>query len=141
MKFCWPAAKPSTALSREIPSHSRFGFLTAFCLFTCPYVAPAHFHQLTHRRHRHAQVLPEAQWKSENAVGADGKENGGLTERTVPTGRVVGIIKRNWRVYCGHLDVSSRRGDSYLFVPMDKRIPRIRITTRQGQKLFEFLSL
>lgn len=88
-----------------------------------------------------------------------------------PTGRIVGIIKRNWRPYCGMLSKSqikevrllpkflyynsslsrldfldallifikhalvffqSRR---HLFTPADRRIPRIRIETRQASAL------
>ena len=53
-----------------------------------------------------------------------------------PTGRIVGIIKRNWRPYCGTIfPVQSMLGLHHTFVPADKRIPRIRINTRQGEVL------
>ena len=53
-----------------------------------------------------------------------------------PTGRVVGIIKRNWRPYCGTLfPLHSMKGLHHSFVPADKRIPRVRIDTRQGENL------
>ncbi|EMD61752.1 hypothetical protein GGP41_004333 [Bipolaris sorokiniana] len=63
--------------------------------------------------------------------------------RPQPTARVVGIIKRNWRQYVGHIDrdsvrsssKSSRQQQTVFLVPMDKRIPKIRIRTRQAGEL------
>ncbi|KAF3053191.1 exosome catalytic subunit dis3 [Didymella keratinophila] len=60
-----------------------------------------------------------------------------------PTARVVGIIKRNWRQYVGHIDrdsvrstaKTSRQQQTVFLVPMDKRIPKIRIRTRQAGEL------
>lgn len=81
-------------------------------------------------------------------------------------GRIVGIIRRNWRKYAGSVDMSSAFSnatldkdsmdiattggladtndegtgvstlaaqESYLFVPVDKKIPRIRVSTRQKE--------
>ena len=56
-----------------------------------------------------------------------------------PTGRVVGVIKRNWRPYCGtilplaHSAMSSTR--MHTFIPADRRIPRVRLVTRQAENL------
>lgn len=63
--------------------------------------------------------------------------------RPQPTARVVGIIKRNWRQYVGHIDPSSvsqsvkygRKQQTVFLIPMDKRIPKIRIRTRQAGEL------
>lgn len=56
-----------------------------------------------------------------------------------PLGRIVGIIKRPWKAFCGSIDRSGIRpnaGSQYvLFCPMDRRIPRIRIRTRQAREL------
>ena len=59
-----------------------------------------------------------------------------------PTGRVVGILKRNWRPYCGTIDKSSVRSTNgpsaaqYVFFwAMDRRTPKIRIRTRQAAQL------
>ncbi|NXU58083.1 RRP44 exonuclease, partial [Turnix velox] len=53
-----------------------------------------------------------------------------------PTGRVVGIIKRNWRPFCGMLSKSPiKEARRHLFTPADRRIPRIRIETRQADTL------
>lgn len=62
-----------------------------------------------------------------------------------PCGRVVGIIRRHWREkqYCGSLRVEGDRAvtsgkgqaTSALFVPVDKKIPWVRIQTRQRDVL------
>lgn len=62
--------------------------------------------------------------------------------RPQPTARVVGVIKRNWRQYVGHVDSSSssisklsNQQQTVFLIPMDKRIPKIRIRTRQADSL------
>ena len=57
-----------------------------------------------------------------------------------PTGRVVGIIKRNWRPYCGTLlpltsGASLQTTRRHTFIPADRRIPRVRLETRQASIL------
>ncbi|KAF2804822.1 RNB-domain-containing protein [Mytilinidion resinicola] len=72
------------------------------------------------------------------------RAHGQSTEgRPQPTARVVGIIKRNWRQYVGHIDKDSIRSTSkasrsqqtVFLIPMDKKIPKIRIRTRQAGEL------
>ncbi|KAJ2391829.1 exosome catalytic subunit dis3, partial [Coemansia sp. RSA 2603] len=63
----------------------------------------------------------------------DDKEDG------EPTGHVVGIVKRNWRSYCAFLDPNfapkgaraSSAPTTVSVLAMDRRIPKIRIRTRQ----------
>jgi exosome complex exonuclease DIS3/RRP44 len=63
--------------------------------------------------------------------------------RAQPTARVVGIIKRNWRQYVGLVEKDSVRNtnkqsrtlQSVFLKPMDKRIPKIRLRTRQAGEL------
>ncbi|KAI9844214.1 MAG: exosome catalytic subunit dis3 [Sclerophora amabilis] len=63
--------------------------------------------------------------------------------RPQPTARVVGVVKRNWRQYVGHVDTGSvslsvkqgRKQQTVFLVPMDKRIPKIRVRTRQAGEL------
>lgn len=62
--------------------------------------------------------------------------------RPQPTARVVGIIRRNWRQYVGHVDSSSsskvkgsRRQQTVFLIPMDKRVPKIRLRTRRIDEL------
>lgn len=76
---------------------------------------------------------------------------------SIPTGRVVGIIKRAWRPLCGSLEPeeqvpgignanasaaaagsgTSSNMESALFSPVDGRYPRIRIETRQKWSLMD----
>eukprot|EP00752_Nemacystus_decipiens_P011314 g10054.t1 len=80
--------------------------------------------------------------------GIEGMENtkkleGAGTKQ--PCGRVVGIIRRNWREkqYCGSLRVEGDRAvtngkgqaTSALFMPVDRKIPWVRIQTRQRDVL------
>ncbi|RZF37909.1 hypothetical protein LSTR_LSTR005409 [Laodelphax striatellus] len=53
-----------------------------------------------------------------------------------PTGKIVGIIRRKWRQYCGILQDNPVKGSvRHMFVPAERKIPRIRIETRQAEKL------
>ncbi|KAI1383109.1 RNB-domain-containing protein [Hypoxylon trugodes] len=72
------------------------------------------------------------------------KTQGLSTEgRPQPTAKVVGVVKRNWRQYVGHVDPSSvsqsgkqgRKQESVFLIPMDKKVPKIRIRTRQAGEL------
>lgn len=60
-----------------------------------------------------------------------------------PTGRVVGIIKRNWRAYVCHIDRTSIASSastslslqSVFAQPVSRALPRIRLRTRQAPAL------
>ncbi|XP_058098266.1 exosome complex exonuclease RRP44 homolog A [Magnolia sinica] len=59
-----------------------------------------------------------------------------------PLGRIVGVIKRNWHSYCGSLEPmpmpAGNGGVAHaLFVSKDRRIPKIRIQTRQLGNLLD----
>ncbi|XP_038149801.1 exosome complex exonuclease RRP44 [Cyprinodon tularosa] len=99
------------------------------------------------------QLLPKNQWVAPSSVvlqdeGAakdddvDGDEEEKLLKQSLTkstrkaTGKVVGIIKRSWRPFCGMLNVSQiKESTRHLFTPADRRIPRIRIETRQASTL------
>nr|KAI8762821.1 exosome complex exonuclease RRP44 [Biomphalaria glabrata] len=102
------------------------------------------------------EILPESEWSCPSSMvlaedeGKDeeDEENRGLNdsekliqnkvprELRQPTGRVVGIVKRNWRQYCGILQPSIlKERTRHLFIPAEKRIPKIRIETRQSDAL------
>ncbi|CAG9764874.1 unnamed protein product [Ceutorhynchus assimilis] len=51
-----------------------------------------------------------------------------------PTGKVVGIIRRKWKQYCGILQGNSD-GVYQIFVPANRSIPKVRIETRQADFL------
>lgn len=110
-------------------------------------------------------LLPQSEWKgasdavleaesaqrNDDARDSDNEdEDVGLEAQpetsggdTQPTGRVVGIARRNWRSYVAHIDASSVNeralatlGPQTLFAsPVDRKIPRIKIRTRQAQVL------
>ncbi|XP_059826436.1 exosome complex exonuclease RRP44 [Hypanus sabinus] len=97
------------------------------------------------------ELLPQEMWIAPSAVVLQDEgqvEEGGedqqehllkkVTTKNVskPTGKVVGIIKRNWRPYCGMISKSEiKESTRHLFTPADRRIPRIRIETRQAATL------
>ncbi|KAF3910176.1 hypothetical protein ABW21_db0200754 [Orbilia brochopaga] len=63
------------------------------------------------------------------------------SQKVQPTAKIVGIVKRNWRSYVGHIDPGSvNRAKSggqqvVFFRPLDKKIPKIRVFTRQATQL------
>ncbi|CAA94677.2 putative exosome complex exonuclease RRP44 [Caenorhabditis elegans] len=107
------------------------------------------------------QLLPEDQWtapekkirlrdveeyvKTADDMGNEDEENDDENDEpkakkskkmTVSTAKVVGIIKRNWREYCGMLLPSTVKGARrHLFCPAERLIPRIRIETEQAETL------
>ncbi|MEQ2265238.1 exosome catalytic subunit dis3, partial [Xenotaenia resolanae] len=98
------------------------------------------------------QLLPKNQWVAPSAVvlqddgaakddNVDGDEEEKLSRSLTEaarkaTGKVVGIIKRNWRPFCGMLNASQiKESTRHLFTPADRCIPRIRIETRQASTL------
>ncbi|XP_058120010.1 exosome complex exonuclease RRP44 [Anopheles ziemanni] len=95
------------------------------------------------------EMLPEREWKAPSDVVLVDEQNdpGDMIEpdptfnekaqaEREPTGRVVGIIKRKWRQYCGILLPSHIPGSTrHIFVPAERKIPRIRIETRQAATL------
>lgn len=58
---------------------------------------------------------------------------------TRPIGKVVGILKRSVKPFVGSIDRAAVKPDApiqmLLFHPLDRRIPRIRIRTRQAEQL------
>lgn len=99
------------------------------------------------------ELLPEEQWtapseivledKTVDDVVEDQDENETILQENVnnkekqPTGKVVGIIKRKWRQYCGIIQASILKGSSrHTFIPAERKIPRVRIETRQAENLY-----
>ncbi|KAJ5983796.1 Exosome complex exonuclease dis3 [Penicillium waksmanii] len=76
----------------------------------------------------------------EEVKKAHGKNSEGKPQ---PTARVVGMVKRGWRQYVGHVDAGStgsqaasgRRQQTVFVLPMDKKVPKIRVRTRQAGDL------
>lgn len=97
------------------------------------------------------EILPEEEWSCPSSLIMEDEEEKADDETQtedadikakaargpkLKTGRVVGIIKRNWRQYCGMLQPSGiKGGNRHLFVPAERKIPKIRIETRQSKSL------
>ncbi|RCI07022.1 exosome catalytic subunit dis3, partial [Rhizopus stolonifer] len=103
------------------------------------------------------QLLPKSEWKKgasvaieeddedeEKLFGEDDPSNHAdrMTEddtEAEPTAKVVGIIRKKWRPYCGFIVKKTVPNDnrpaSVLFRAIDRRIPAIRIKTAQAQNL------
>ncbi|KAK6178827.1 hypothetical protein SNE40_011323 [Patella caerulea] len=93
------------------------------------------------------EILPQSQWKgrslaicpdeSEDKSSTDDKES----DSVIPTGIIVGILQRNWRDYVATFSPDEEsnknvnKGGKVLVIPYDYRIPKIRISTRQIDKL------
>ncbi len=54
-----------------------------------------------------------------------------------PTGRVVGILQRRWRQYCGSIQETEISEGNILFVAVDARFPKIRFHSRQVGALLD----
>jgi len=105
------------------------------------------------------EVLPQSQWRAPKmtiAVDIDDEEKdgssseGGKAQTALAaqqradidpkdlrkTGKVVGIMRRAWRPYCGSIETQEHGRDKHLlFVPVSRQIPKIRIFTRQAGEL------
>ncbi|CAD6889893.1 unnamed protein product [Tilletia controversa] len=79
----------------------------------------------------------------EKEVAATYQKKSSASSAPQPTGRIVGIVRRNWRSYVAHVDQNSVQssavlslGSQTLFAtPVDRKIPRIRIRTKQASTL------
>ncbi|XP_078097275.1 DIS3-like exonuclease 1 isoform X1 [Mustelus asterias] len=91
------------------------------------------------------ELLPRNEWKGRVSVLCENESEEKATEETesepMATGRVVGIIQRNWRDYVASFppkeDIQSQGKNTrkILVTPWDYRIPRIRISTQQAESL------
>ncbi|KAF9995574.1 exosome catalytic subunit dis3 [Entomortierella chlamydospora] len=97
----------------------------------------------------------EENLKAEQAAAAAANEDKPMTDATKsttdeeskldtpqPCGKIVGIIRRNWRQYCGFVDrksVHTTPGSTapinVLFYAMESKIPKIKFRTRQAHNL------
>ncbi|XP_046384891.1 exosome complex exonuclease RRP44 [Ischnura elegans] len=73
------------------------------------------------------------------SAGSSEKSKDGAKKQAkerIPTGKVVAIIRRKWRQYCGILQVTPGKSSTrHLFVPAERKIPKVRIETRQADVL------
>ncbi|MFT7816577.1 DIS3-like exonuclease 1-like [Arapaima gigas] len=79
-------------------------------------------------------ALTEAEMGAEERIGEE-------QSQPMPTGKVVGILQRNWRDYVvtfppwEEVQSQSRNSQRILVIPWDRRIPKIRISTQQAEAL------
>ncbi|KYN18591.1 Exosome complex exonuclease RRP44 [Trachymyrmex cornetzi] len=100
------------------------------------------------------EMLPDDKWSSPSEIVLEDEENtdagddaedeekalckqsSSKMQEKIPTGKIVGIIRRKWRQYCGILQLSAIKTNvRHLFVPAERKIPKIRIETRQAEIL------
>jgi len=87
--------------------------------------------------------LDQERARLEKEIAQSTQKKSAASTAPQPTGRIVGIVRRNWRSYVTHVDESSVQssavlslGSQALFAsPVDGKIPRIRIRTRQASAL------
>ncbi|ORX46323.1 RNB-domain-containing protein [Hesseltinella vesiculosa] len=100
------------------------------------------------------QLLPASEWKRSASMAMEDSDDeeagvGDGTDMTSvqdgpgePTAKVVGIVRKKWRPYCGALarkSVHSKPGstakETVIFRTMDRRVPPIKIQTTQAHAL------
>ncbi|XP_030044699.1 DIS3-like exonuclease 1 [Microcaecilia unicolor] len=90
------------------------------------------------------ELLPRAEWKGRTCALSDNEmeeKAGEPHAEPMPTGRVVGVIQKNWRDYVATFPAKEetqsqgKNALKILVTPWDYRIPKIRISTQQAETL------
>ena len=98
------------------------------------------------------ELLPKDQWSAPSEIVLQDEhedpndqieeetnllpKNVGSDAELIPTGKVVGIIRRKWRQYCGILQPNKEKNRTrHLFVPAERKIPKVKVETRQSEQL------
>ncbi|XP_026565085.1 DIS3-like exonuclease 1 [Pseudonaja textilis] len=95
------------------------------------------------------ELLPQKEWKERTAAlgETEGEEKtaGEVYGEPMPTGKVVGILQKNWREYVvtfpsreENQPPHTKNAQKVLVTPWDYRIPKIRISTQQAEALQDF---
>ncbi|KFO90940.1 DIS3-like exonuclease 1, partial [Buceros rhinoceros silvestris] len=94
------------------------------------------------------ELLPLQEWKGRTVAlcenETEDKAPADITGDPMPTGKVVGIIQKNWRDYVvtfpskEESQSQSRNAQKILVTPWDYRIPKIRISTQQAEALQDY---
>ncbi|XP_005393761.2 PREDICTED: DIS3-like exonuclease 1 [Chinchilla lanigera] len=94
------------------------------------------------------ELLPKGEWKGRTGALCDNdsedKASGEAPSDPMPTGRVVGILQKNWRDYVvtfpskEEIQSQGKNAQKILVTPWDYRIPKIRISTQQAEALQDF---
>ena len=93
------------------------------------------------------EVFPESHWKapirllrrqhdpSEPRTAAASGHATPDPKSAVPTGRVVGVLQRNWRPYVVTLQEGDQLSGHTLAIPMDFKVPKIRLRVNEIARL------
>ncbi|CAM9412327.1 unnamed protein product [Bubo scandiacus] len=94
------------------------------------------------------ELLPLHEWKGRTVAlcenEAEDKAPADTTGDPMPTGKVVGIMQKNWRDYVvtfpskEESQSQGRNAQKILVTPWDYRIPKIRISTQQAEALQDY---
>ncbi|KAF6129713.1 DIS3 like exosome 3'-5' exoribonuclease [Phyllostomus discolor] len=94
------------------------------------------------------ELLPKNEWKGRTTAlcenDSEDKATGESPSEPMPTGRVVGILQKNWRDYVvtfpsrEEVQSQGKNAQKILVTPWDYRIPKIRISTQQAEALQDF---
>ncbi|XP_074090539.1 DIS3-like exonuclease 1 [Macrotis lagotis] len=94
------------------------------------------------------ELLPKNEWKGRTVALCenenDDKTPGESPSEPMPTGRVLGILQKNWRDYVvtfpskEEVQSQGKNAQKILVTPWDYRIPKIRISTQQAEALQDF---
>ncbi|ELW62387.1 DIS3-like exonuclease 1 [Tupaia chinensis] len=93
------------------------------------------------------ELLPKNEWKGRTAALCENDSDdkaGEAPSEPMPTGRVVGILQKNWRDYVvtfpskEEVQSQGKNAQKILVTPWDYRIPKIRISTQQAAALQDF---
>nr|XP_013000905.1 DIS3-like exonuclease 1 isoform X2 [Cavia porcellus] len=94
------------------------------------------------------ELLPKGEWKGRTGALCDNdsedKASSEAPSEPMPTGRVVGILQKNWRDYVvtfpskEEVQSQGKNAQKILVTPWDYRIPKIRISTQQAEALQDF---
>lgn len=90
-----------------------------------------------------AELLPEDAWESPSFVVRNWDEEADEAPlkrvgKKQPTGRIVGVLQRNQRTLVASIqpaEGAAAKMDKQIFVPMDYRLPKVRVVTRQAEAL------
>ncbi|XP_004711991.1 DIS3-like exonuclease 1 isoform X1 [Echinops telfairi] len=94
------------------------------------------------------ELLPRDEWKGRTAALCENdnedKASGESPSEPMPTGKVVGILQKNWRDYVvtfpskEEVQSQGKNAQKILVTPWDYKIPKIRISTQQAEALQDF---
>lgn len=93
------------------------------------------------------EILPKSDWKGRTGALCDNdadEKSGDTQSEVMTTGRVVGVLQRNWRDYVAtfpskeEIQSQGKNAQKVLVTPWDYRIPKIRISTQQAEALQDY---